>query len=765
MPKTDVRFPSIASLSVLLLIGCGLAGGRLHGQTRGPASTATSDYLVPPPGLGFFTTPLEDVNSNGPDPGDVPAFEFLIDRSDSSEILVSHTSRWDSARAERNRFFFRDKDSSGQFQAGVRDFDEFDGDGNGSLDIRFVQTALVSATNSNGQILELDLNETITGSGPFQGFSEIRDGTLELLDEDNNGICEGFRLSYPQRFTLMPLQMTIDMVTVDVTGDGQADAISIPWVTSVLDFLNFNPGNRPQQIFTPLAGGTVKIDLDGGGEQDSDLVSLPPFAESTQLHTSYFPALPNGDVFNGIALTNNSDQMIEANLGILSLQKGGPGTALAAALDSGSRGFLGLAPETIDLDPFSQQASLLTDLFGEDAPTPAWVRLTTASSDIASFFQFGKGDLSALDGGVLIPEQAQKLYFTRVFDGPAAFRGHPARTRLSVLNPNPEEIDIELTYVASGPAGLQGPALQAMRTIAADAFLSETVGEIFGESLSGGYVRVEVSRGMGAVGFQSVELLPGAAMAGGGLGEAISVLGLNAAMGTSAGQSFSAQFATDSGSLPVFTNVNLINTSDQSRNVTLTAVDSEGTDLGDPVNRVLAAGGQLSEDAAQLFAGALAAAPQGPGGSFVGSLKVEADGGGVIGDVIFGDPETFQYVAALLLQTQAFTKAIFSQVAVLEGILFTGLAFFNPGAEDAELSVEVVKADGESVGESVEILGAGQRTSRLVEEFVAGAAGQARGYVIVCVDKSIIGQMLFGALGGPRGIILFSAVPPTVIAN
>ena len=76
-----------------------------------------------------------------------------------------------------------------------------------------------------------------------------------------------------------------------------------------------------------------------------------------------------------------------------------------------------------------------------------------------------------------------------------------------------------------------------------------------------------------------------------------------------------------------------------------------------------------------------------------------------------------------------------------------------------------MKADGESVGESVEILEAGQRTSRLVEEFVAAAAGQAGGYVIVCVDKSIIGQMLFGAFGGPKGIILFSAVPPTVIAN
>ena len=615
---------------------------------------------MPPPGMAFFTTPLEDINGNGPDPGDVPVFEFLIDRSDSSQILVSHTSRWDSHRTERNRFFFREKDSSGKFQSAVRDFDEFDGDGNGSLDINFRQTALVSGTNSNGQFHELDLNETITGSGPFQGFSEVRNGSLEFLDENNDGICEAFRLSYPQRFTQLPLQMTIDMVTVDANGDGQADAISIPWSTSVLNFLNFNPQNRPQQIFTPLAGGTVMIDLDGDGSQDSEFVSFPTFAESTELHTSYFPALPNGDVFNGIALTNNSNQMIEADLEYLSTQKGVSGTALALALDSDSRGLLGIAPQTIVLDPFNQKARLLTDLFGEEAPTPAWVRLKSASSDIASFFQFGKGDLSALDGGVLIPEQAQKFYFTRVFDGPAAFRGHPARTRLSILNPNPEEIDVELTYVSSAPAGVQGPAPQVMRTIAANAFLSDTVGDIFGEILSGGYVRVEVTRGMGAVGFQSVELLSGAAMAGGGLGEAISVLGVNATTGTSASQSFSAQFASTSGSLPVFTNVNLINTGNESRNVTLTAVDSEGANLGDPVDRVLAPGEQLSEDAAQLFAGALAALPQGAGG-FVGSLKVEADGGGVIGDVIFGDPETFQYVAALLLQTQAFTKAIFGQ--------------------------------------------------------------------------------------------------------
>ncbi len=88
MPGSGVRLPYIVALSLVVSTGGGIAGGQPSSQPRGPASTARSDYLVPPPGLAFFTTPLEDINGNGPDPGDVPPFEFLIDRSDQVTIQI-----------------------------------------------------------------------------------------------------------------------------------------------------------------------------------------------------------------------------------------------------------------------------------------------------------------------------------------------------------------------------------------------------------------------------------------------------------------------------------------------------------------------------------------------------------------------------------------------------------------------------------------------------------------------------------------------------
>ncbi len=153
----------------------------------------------------------------------------------------------------------------------------------------------------------------------------------------------------------------------------------------------------------------------------------------------------------------------------------------------------------------------------------------------------------------------------------------------------------------------------------------------------------------------------------------------------------------------------------------------------------------------------------------MGSLIVEADGDGVVGDVIFGDSVDFAYAASLPLQTRAFTEALFNQVANVFGF-FTGLAFFYPGPTegssaqghlDAEITIQVFLASGEMVGESVLTLAVGERTSQLVEQLV-GEIELAGGYVRIFSTQEIIGQMLFGVIG-PGGIQLFSAVPPTVI--
>lgn len=332
-------------------------------------------------------------------------------------------------------------------------------------------------------------------------------------------------------------------------------------------------------------------------------------------------------------------------------------------------------------------------------------------------------------------------------------RGQPATTELTLVNPNGESIDVDLTLFDTAPvAASSQPASASPRTfertvtIAPKGFLHGSVSDVFGisEEISSGYVMVEVTSGPGAIGFVRIQLL-----------DQQTVIGLNAQAPGEGTESFSAQLAAEPGVL--FTNTSLINTSLETRVVTLTALGEDGSPLGDSVVVQRGPGEQFDQDAGSLFIPAFSTL-QGSS-PVVGSLKVESDGPGVIGDVIFGDPLAFEFAAALPLQSQAFRHAVFSQVANITDF-FTGLAFFNPGEVAAQLTIRVVTAEGVLVGETTLELGPGQRRSKLVPELIAASAGQAGGYVEFSSDQALIAQQLFGALG-PLGIRMLSAVPPT----
>ena len=460
---------------------------------------------------------------------------------------------------------------------------------------------------------------------------------------------------------------------------------------------------------------------------------------------------------DGLAFANFSDSV--ANLDLEALATTAP-TSLKRKSPQGNGNHASLI-----LQSGEQTAQLRTDLFEGDPSAPAWIELTSDTPEIGTFFQFGTDTLSQLDGGVAIEQTSTHIVFTRVFDGSEAFRGQRATTRVSILNPNQDPVTIELNYrpLANG-AGSQGPST-VTRTIPGRSFLDERAADLFGlslsgsplgDQLSGGVLAGEVTEGAGVVAFEVIQLT-----------DQSTVLGLNAATGNSTNRAYSAQLASQPG---LFTSVNVVNASDEPRNVTLRAVQENGSDQGDPVAMVLDPGEQFTANAGVLFGTAAAGAYPAQGQSFEGSLIVEADGDGVVGDVIFGDSADFAYAASLPLQTQAFTEALFNQVANVSGF-FTGLAFFYPGPTeggspqgpqpDAEITIQVFLPSGEMVGESVLTLGVGERISQLVEELV-GEIELAGGYVRIFSTQDIIGQMLFGVIG-PGGIQLFSAVPPTVI--
>ena len=487
--------------------------------------------------------------------------------------------------------------------------------------------------------------------------------------------------------------------------------------------IHFQDGMRGDHDL--VEDGVIRA-LGGAGTQDPYVLWMPLYkGEAGQ--------------FTGFAVSNFSPR--RANFAYDAYGTGG------AALDVPNN------PAEFQLLGGMQQAIQGFQIFGveSDSEQLGWVEIRTDNDLLGSFFQFGSDTLSRLDGSVAFSEQAAHLYLTRVFQGATAFRDQPATTMVSVVNPNADPIDLTLKLVGKD---LDDAALmrEEARELPGRGFLFESIEEIFGKGteVSGGYIEIEVTQGTGAIAFEQIQLL-----------EKETIIGLNASFGNEASESFSAQLA----SLPrLYTNTNLINTSDQTRTSAVSAIGGDGGSLADPVDIELAPGEQVELDAAELFLGAAPAGRRPQGEVLVGSLRVVSDGPGVLGDVIFGDGADFEYAASLPLQSETFLEAVFSQVANIPGF-FTGLALYNPSLETAEIEITVVTAQGVVSGQVIEELEPGERFAKTVVELVPESNGQAGGYVLIRSSAGVIAQVLFGVIQPGGQITLFSAVPPTVIVG
>ncbi len=415
-------------------------------------------------------------------------------------------------------------------------------------------------------------------------------------------------------------------------------------------------------------------------------------------------------------------------------------------------------PHAETLQPQHQLAKLGQELLGVAAGTDqlGWMRLSSNTPNLASFFQIGNGltgPITRMDGSTAVLGQAKLLYFSRVYEGDAvvdSLSGRlPARTLLSVANPNAAAITVQFTLFA--PTG-QPAAGDVSRTIAAGGVLQASLHELFNTTspVLDGFVRAEVTSGDGAVGFELIELSD-------------TLLGLNANVPGSATVVHSAQLAngTADGS-GIFTSLKVVNTSNSPRALTISAFGTEGNPIGTILAFTLGPNQTFQKDAGEIFG-------LGPptGVQTVGSMTIEADGTGVIGDVVFGDPTDLEFAAALPLQPNPFRRAVFSQVA--NGQLqpadpstdtFTGIALFNPGTQASDVTVTVFDRDGAQVGTAFTTsLAPRQRLSRLIEDLVPPSGTLIRGFIVLEASQPIVAQELFG-----NNVLTFlSAVPPTVV--
>jgi hypothetical protein len=394
-------------------------------------------------------------------------------------------------------------------------------------------------------------------------------------------------------------------------------------------------------------------------------------------------------------------------------------------------------PASFFIPPQAQFASLGSQIFGAplDAVQAGWVRISGDSPNLGCLYQFGNMDNTMLDGSGADTSPSRILRFTRIYEGTGAFRGQTATTFLSIANPTTGSVSMTLNLL--GAASNQALAPQQTFSLPANGVLYGSVAQIFNPPLpvSSAWIDVQVTSGDGVVGFEMIHFP-----------DVQTAVGLSGTGAGAVNRSYSAQLAVTP---DYFTNLKLINTSTLARDITLHAVAENGSDLATPVTVHLDIGQSLERGIDQLF---------GLTPTTVGSLRIDADGAGVIGDILFGDPGNLRFAAASLLQSQKFSQAVFSQVA--NGLnYFTGLAVLNPGTQTASITLDVYTSSGTKTGSAILTLGPGQRFSRLLTDLLPAAAGQMGGYISLTSKVPIIAQELFGDIR----LNFLSAVPPTIV--
>ncbi len=463
------------------------------------------------------------------------------------------------------------------------------------------------------------------------------------------------------------------------------------------------------------------------------------FQAATNDFFLYFPLVQaDGDRFTGVAVSNDA---AEAAL-----------LVVEALSDEGQRQDLPENPGNARLEPGRQLARLSTEFFGLQVrqPQSGWMRIGSNVQQLSSFFQVGNGltgPTTRLDGSVAFSSPANLLYFTRLFDGPGSFPtvNSPRDATTLLVLANPGSTAVTATLSLFGPMG-GDPISQAVRSLPAGGCLRERLDSLFAVGpLSVGLVRVDVT-GSGAIGFELIQV-----------GDTL--LGLNASLGNPESRAFSAQLAHgETGGNRIFTSLKIINAASSLRAVTVTATDEQGAVIGVVGPFAMLPNSSLQRDVGALFG---LGPPIGP--AVAGSLRVDADGPGIIGDVVFGDPDAARYAAALPLQSSLFRRAIFSQVANRQAAsaaasTFTGLAFHNPNPQPALITIRVFRQGGALTAETEFELAAGGRLSEVLSVLVAASAGQERGFIEVVSDQPLVAQQLFGNLT----LDFLSAVPPSL---
>jgi hypothetical protein len=182
----------------------------------------------------------------------------------------------------------------------------------------------------------------------------------------------------------------------------------------------------------------------------------------------------------------------------------------------------------------------------------------------------------------------------------------------------------------------------------------------------------------------------------------------------------------------------LTNTGVTASTVRMTLIGSDGRPLVIPAAKILAPHSSIvMQPVAFGF-------PEANAASIPGYLRVEADGGAVIGSVTFEDVGGVSFLAGMNAVSHGATEAYISQVATGVYGYYTGVACVNTSEAQAQVQVLVYDAAGRQVALGKRTLAPGQRFSELLDQLTGFLGEQQGGYIQVLSTQPVV---CFGVVG------------------
>lgn len=405
----------------------------------------------------------------------------------------------------------------------------------------------------------------------------------------------------------------------------------------------------------------------------------------------------------------------------------------------------------LTIAPGAQIAVLAEQVFGLSLNDPrnGWIQAESSSSQVTGFFLDGDFDQTLLDGAVAGSQTSTSLYFTRAQRVSGQLVGRDIKNLINMINPDARPAQLSFNLFDSSGA----PKAIATWTLAARGRMAEDLSSLFpgiAQPQADGYI--SLTSDVEVVGYQSIE------------GDA-AVFALPAQMPSTATKLYSAQFASgDGGGIRYFTDLNLINVSTQTRTLRILLVGNNGAPIPgitNPVSIDIPPRNQARTRGEILFGLPDAALST---TLIEGSLVITADGPGVIGDVVFGDPINERFLASLPLERSPAANFLFSQVAQGGGggakPYWTGIAMYNPNPVDVNVTLQVFSEQGAKTGTATIPLASGARIVGFLPQLVPAISEQIRGYIRV---TSAGGPVVAFELFGDQEVSFLAAVPPQPI--